>query len=106
DTAMHARLRGADGMSALLRKRTSQACLAMSVERQRSDLEAIARFDRHALRPASRSTPCRRSHEPRHHLGRGGGGFGGGGVAWTFENHVGSKTCLATPSSICAQTSP
>src|SRR6516225_5412570 len=47
------------GMSALLRMRTPQAFLAMSVERQHPDLEAIARVDRHALRPANRSTPCR-----------------------------------------------
>src|SRR5215472_16466909 len=47
------------GMSALLRVRTPQAFLAMSVERQRPGLEAIARVDRHALRPANRSTPCR-----------------------------------------------
>jgi len=67
----------------------------MSVERQRFDLEAIARVGRHALRPANRSTPCRRSHEPRHHRGRGGGAIGGASVGGTFENQAVSKTCLA-----------
>src|SRR5262249_60659728 len=60
DEAMHARLRGVDVRHVRPAPNADTAAfLAMSVERQRPGLEAIARVDRHALRPANRSTPCR-----------------------------------------------